>query len=128
MTQILLSLELPLLIFQLLICPIIILLILLQSGKGDDLGTALGGGGSGNSVLGTGGTSRILVKLTVIFAIVFMVNSITLAKISSVKSSTSAGLSDSEPLVGDDLDLNLDPDSAAPVAPETPEELPVNPE
>jgi len=108
MSQILLSLETPLLIFQGLICPIIVLLILLQSGKGDDLGTALGGGGSGNTVLGTGGTSKILVKLTVIFSIVFMVNSITLAKISTVKTTDSYGLMEDVPLVDEDLRRELD--------------------
>jgi len=107
MLEFLIALKMPLVILQMLIIsPVIIGLILLQSGKGDDLGSALGGAGSGSSVLGTGGTSKILVRGTVVFAILFMINSIALAKIFKIESSTSAGTSVSEPLVPADLPMD----------------------
>ena len=96
--EFLLVLKVPLIVFQVVVSPILVGLILLQSGKGDDLGSALGGGGGGGSVLGTGGASKILVKATVIFAVIFMINSIALAKIFKLESSSSIGASVSEPL------------------------------
>lgn len=81
---------------QLVIAPILILLILLQSGKSDDLGTALGGGGGGSTVLGTGGTSKILVQGTVIFSILFVVNCIALAKLYKTRSERSIGIKQEE--------------------------------
>ncbi|TVQ79901.1 MAG: preprotein translocase subunit SecG [Bradymonadales bacterium] len=120
---ILMSFELPLMLFQGLICLAIIVLILLQSGKGDDLGTALGGGGSGSTVLGTGGTSKLLVKLTVIFSVLFMVNSIGLAKISTAKSERgsvvrmSDPLGDFNPFESEEL-RGLDPESIEEIEPD----------
>jgi preprotein translocase subunit SecG len=78
-------------ILQILVCPILILLILLQSGKGDDLGTALGGGGGSSSVLGTGGTSKVLVKGTFLLASIFVVNSLVLAWVFKHESERSVG-------------------------------------
>lgn len=86
-------------ILQVVIAPVLIILVLLQSGKGDDIGSALSGGGGAHSVLGTGGTSKILVRGTVFFAIAFMVNSIVLAKVFKEISQTSAVQQVSEPLV-----------------------------
>lgn len=123
MIELLISLRWPLIILQILICPILIGLILLQSGKGDDIGSALGGGGGGNNVLGSGGASNVLVKGTAIFAVVFMINSIFLAKIHKELSSSSIGTSVSEPLVP------VVPQIPGPVenAPATPEPSPTAP-
>lgn len=52
--------------------------ILLQSGKGSDIGAAFGAGGS-QSLLGTTGASTILTKATIVIAMVFLVTSLSLA-------------------------------------------------
>ena len=99
MIELLVALKWPLVILQIILSPILIILVLLQSGKGDDLGSALGGGGGSSSVLGTGGASKFLVRGTVIIVVLFMINSIALAKIFKEVSSVSVGTSAPEPLV-----------------------------
>jgi len=125
MLELLIALKWPLLIIQIILSPMLVLLILLQSGK-DDLGAALGGGGGGgSSVLGTGGASKVLVKATVIFAIMFMVNSVVLAKIFKMQSDSSVATDIAEPLVpatggaADILDVPaIEEAPAEPAAPE----------
>lgn len=98
MIEFLLALKIPLIVLQIITCPLLIGAILLQSGKEDDLGSALGGGGSGSTVLGTGGTSKVLVKATAYLTVVFMINSIALAKIYKEELAGGVGVSVSEPL------------------------------
>src|ERR1700758_1323313 len=57
---------------------IIIGLVLLQAGKGADIGSAFGGGGS-QAVFGSMGTPTVLGKLTTAVAIGFMLTSFSLA-------------------------------------------------
>ena len=59
------------------ICFLMIGAILLQSGKGAEIGAAFGG--SSQTVFGSRGPANFLSKLTVIVAAVFMVTSLTLA-------------------------------------------------
>lgn len=114
--EFLVALKVPLIIVQIIISPLLIGAILLQSGKGDDLGSALGGAGGGSSVLGTGGTSKVLVKATVYLSVMFMVVSIMLAVVFKEESSRSVGTSVSEPLVPANLPVDdlMDGSSAAP--------------
>jgi preprotein translocase subunit SecG len=65
-----------------LVCLAIIGIVLLQAGKGADIGSAFGGGGS-QAVFGSMGTPTILGKITTGVAIVFMITSFSLAKLSS---------------------------------------------
>lgn len=60
----------------------LILVVLLQSGRGGGLGE-FGGGGGASTTFGSRGASTILQRLTVYSAVGFMVLSITLAIISS---------------------------------------------
>ena len=69
-------------ILHVLVSLIIIGLVLLQAGKGADIGSAFGGGGS-QAVFGSMGTPTILGKITTVVAILFMITSFSLAKMSS---------------------------------------------
>ncbi len=63
-------------------CLVLILVVLLQRGKGSDMGAALGGGGS-NTVFGGRGAGNFLTKLTSGCAVVFMMTSLSLAYLGS---------------------------------------------
>lgn len=62
--------------------------VLLQSGKGAEMGASFGSGGS-QSVFGAGGGTTFLSKMTTGAAIVFMLTSLTLAYVSGMPSSSS---------------------------------------
>ena len=59
------------------VCVALILIVLLQRGKGADMGAAFGG--SSQTVFGSGGATSFMHKLTAGAAIVFMVTSLFLA-------------------------------------------------
>ncbi len=63
-------------------CLVLILVVLLQRGKGSDMGAALGGGGS-NTVFGSRGAGNFLTKLTSACAVIFMITSLSLAYLGS---------------------------------------------
>ena len=65
-------------VLHVLMCFAIIGIVLLQSGKGADIGSAFGGAGS-QAVFGSMGTPTVLGKITTVVAIVFTVTSFTLA-------------------------------------------------
>jgi preprotein translocase subunit SecG len=77
-----------LIIIHVIVCLALILIVLLQTGKGADIGAAFGGGSS-NTLFGSGGASTFLSKATAGAAIVFMLTSLTLAYISSQRPTTS---------------------------------------
>ena len=62
---------------HILVCIALIMIILLQSGKGADIG-AVFGGGSSNTLFGSTGATPFLSKLTIAAAVIFMVTSIIL--------------------------------------------------
>ncbi len=70
------------LLLHVLFCFAIIALVLLQQGKGADVGAAFGSG-SANSMFGSRGPASFLFKLTVLFAVLFFVTSITLTYVQS---------------------------------------------
>src|SRR5262245_14096086 len=59
------------------VCVVLILVVLLQQGKGADWAGAFGGGGS-QTVFGARGASTFLSKATTAAAIIFMLTSLTL--------------------------------------------------
>jgi preprotein translocase subunit SecG len=61
-----------------LLCLFLIAVILLQPGKGGDVGAAFGGGSAG-SMFGPRGPSGILQQATTVVAVLFMATSVTLA-------------------------------------------------
>jgi preprotein translocase subunit SecG len=68
------------LLLHVLFCLAIIALVLLQQGKGADVGAAFGSG-SANSVFGSRGPASFLFKLTIFFAALFFISSIALTMI-----------------------------------------------
>ena len=68
-------------ILHLLACIGLILIVLLQQGKGADLGAAFGG--SSQTVFGSQGAGGFLTRLTTIVAVLFMLTSLGLAYLSS---------------------------------------------
>ena len=96
-----------LVVLHIMACAVLVLVVLLQRGKGSDVGAALGGGGS-NTVFGSRGAGNFLTKLTTGSAIIFMVTSLSLAYM---------GNQSSNPLdMGDDvidLGLGADPEAEA---------------
>ncbi|HEU5179171.1 MAG TPA: preprotein translocase subunit SecG [Candidatus Polarisedimenticolia bacterium] len=75
-----------LIVLHFFVCLILILVVLLQTGKGADLAGAFGGGGS-QTALGSRGAATVLSKATTIAAIVFMFTSLALALYSSRRTS-----------------------------------------
>ncbi len=67
-----------LIILHVLVCLALIAIVLLQGGKGAEVGAAFGGGGS-QTVFGASGGASFMSKLTTGAAIVFMLTSLTLA-------------------------------------------------
>jgi preprotein translocase subunit SecG len=67
-----------LVVLHVLMCLGIIGIVLLQSGKGADIGSAFGGAGS-QAVFGSMGTPTIMSKLTGAIAVLFTITSFTLA-------------------------------------------------
>ena len=62
----------------------LIMIVLLQTGKGSDMGAAFGGGSS-QTLFGSGGASTFLSKLTTAAAVIFMITSLALAYLSGHK-------------------------------------------
>jgi preprotein translocase subunit SecG len=95
-----------LVILHVFICFLMIGAILLQSGKGAEIGAAFGG--SSQTVFGSRGPANFLSKLTVAVAAVFMLTSLTLAILAKERN-----------LASTVIDLNEKSETAAPAAPET---------
>ncbi len=67
---------------HIIVCVALIMIVLLQTGKGADMGAAFGGGSS-QSLFGSTGASTFLSKATTVAAVVFMITSLALAYMSS---------------------------------------------
>src|SRR5205809_7843434 len=74
-------------IVHVLMCFAIIAIVLLQAGKGADIGSAFGGAGS-QAVFGSMGTPTVLGKITTVIAIVFTITSFSLALLGGERSSS----------------------------------------
>ena len=75
----------------------LILIILLQTGKGADMGAAFGGGSS-QTLFGSTGSSTFLGKLTTVAAVVFMLTSLGLAYFSGHRTTDSIMMDKKTPI------------------------------
>ena len=74
--------SLILIIIHIVVCIALIMIVLLQTGKGADMGAAFGGGSS-QTLFGSTGASTFLSKATTGAAIIFMLTSLLLAYLST---------------------------------------------
>jgi preprotein translocase subunit SecG len=95
--------------FQVLLAVAIIVLVMLQQGRGADAGASFGGGASG-SLFGSRGPASFLAKITGLLAAVFFINSIGLAYLAASSVRTSSVVERVAPA----------PDTDVPVVPGTP--------
>tara|TARA_B100000678_G_C18052127_1_gene439105 strand:+ start:434 stop:760 length:327 start_codon:yes stop_codon:yes gene_type:complete len=70
------------LVVHIILAILLIVLILVQQGKGADAGAAFGSGAS-STVFGAKGSANFMTKLTTLIAIVFFITSLTLAYFAS---------------------------------------------
>jgi preprotein translocase subunit SecG len=87
-------------------------LILVQHGKGADMGAAFGSGGSG-SLFGASGSANFLSRTTAVLATVFFVCTLALAYFGNIRPSSSGSVLESAAAVAPAA-------SAEPVVPATP--------
>lgn len=100
-------------IIHIAVCFFLVVIVLLQQGKGANMGATFGG--SSQTVFGTEGPMPLLNKVTTLAAITFMVTSVALAYISAHKSTSS---------VMKDFSVQKQQENAIEAAPEA---LPVQP-
>ena len=100
-------------VLHLLVAASVVGLVLLQHGKGADMGAAFGSGSSG-SLFGASGSANFLSRTTAMLATAFFVTSLSLAYFSGTKHKVAEPLS--VPAV-----------PAAPAAPAMPQEVPAAP-
>ena len=74
-------------VLHVIMCVLLIGIVLLQTGKGANMGAAFGGGS--NTIFGGAGPANFLNKITTVAAIVFMLTSFTLALLSTRGDSSS---------------------------------------
>ena len=109
-------------IVHVMVCLFLVGIVLLQHGKGADIGATFGG--SSQSLFGTEGPLPLLNKITTAVAVIFMLTSVTLAYMSSQtsKSSVMSGVSVSQPAVEVAAPIAKEDMIMEPVAEETSEE------
>jgi len=104
-------------VVHVLTCALLIGVVLLQQGKGADMG-AVFGGGSSSTIFGSGGAGNFLTRLTTGLAVVFMVTSLVLTYSSAQRIGStvfdSAPLSEPPPASGAGQPVDVAPQAAPP--------------
>ncbi|MBL7664768.1 MAG: preprotein translocase subunit SecG [Bacteriovoracaceae bacterium] len=108
-----------LIILHVIICILLTTVVLLQFGKGAEVGAVMGSAGASQAIFSSSGKGNFFTKLTTFLAIAFMVNSIALTTLTANKSSES--IFDNEAPVAPRLNMDEAPkaDAAAPVETKT---------
>jgi preprotein translocase subunit SecG len=95
-------------VVHVLVCIALILIVLLQAGKGAEMGAAFGG--ASQTIFGSAGAMGFLSKLTTFAAVIFMITSLLLTFSSTRKGST------------------IMKEKPAPTAPAAPSQMPAQPQ
>ena len=101
-----------LIVVHVLVALALVLVVLLQVGKGQSIGAAFGGASSSQTIFGSRGPATFLSRLTTVAAAMFMVTSLTLAYFSAHRGQTS--------IITDQAPIAID-QPAAPAAPGAPQ-------
>jgi len=97
-------------VVHVLVCLFLIVVVLLQRGKGADIG-AVFGAGSGATLFGSRGAGNFLTRLTTGAAVVFMLTSLSLAYFAQERSTL---LEDEAPAAGEPTSPFAEPEAGAP--------------
>jgi preprotein translocase subunit SecG len=101
----------------------IVVLVLLQQGKGADMGAAFGGGGSSQSLFGSRGSATFLSRATAILALIFFATALGLAYLHTQIGQSSISVISQEEIPSSGGDVPV-VSGAAPETPETGSDLP----
>lgn len=94
-------------------------LVLLQHGKGADVGAAFGSGSAG-SVFGSSGSANFLSRMTAVAAVIFFLTSLGLTYFSGSKSDTKGLMATPPPAQEKSLPSQIPPTAPAPGVPAAP--------
>ena len=72
-----------LIVVHVVICVLLVVTVLLQFGKGAEMGAVMGGGGASQAVFSSSAKGNFMTRLTTVLAIGFMLNSICLTVLKS---------------------------------------------
>jgi preprotein translocase subunit SecG len=122
-----------LLIVHLVMAVSVVILVLLQQGKGAQAGAAFGGGSSGSSqsLFGARGSANFLTRTTAVIATIFFVTTLSLAYLYANRSGSSSVVSNSvveQIEEAQESDVPMVPADAPEVEPETQGDIPAVPE
>jgi preprotein translocase subunit SecG len=101
------------LFFHIVVCFLLVIVVLLQSGKSADLAGAFGGYGS-QSTFGPRGTATLLSKLTTTLAVLFMVTSLLLQIVAAGKNRSGSVLGKEKPAAKSETSQPLKSGSTVP--------------
>ena len=96
-----------LLILHLFSVAVLIALVLIQQGKGADMGAAFGSGSAG-SLFGASGSSNFLSKTTAIFALIFFLTSLSLTYFAFQEYSNNEILIENSDNTSSDMESKID--------------------
>lgn len=103
---------------QILVALSLIAIILVQHGKGADMGASFGGGSS-QTLFGARGSATFLSRVTAILATVFFLTSLTLAYLSSHQGQPRSIAEIQKPLTAVEVPASTSAPKTVPVAPQT---------
>lgn len=108
-----------LIVLHVIICVLLVVTVLLQFGKGAEVGAVMGGGAS-QAVFSSSSKGNFFTKLTTALAIGFMLNSIALTTLKSREAKKSLFDDEQELVAPLNSDTTAAPATAAPAGTETP--------